>query len=70
MMVAVGKVWPEGGILHDIFFYMSDIAATVTIWEALGILLVEGRETRLYLRNLSSRFSSINFIHNVGNESN
>jgi len=61
MMVAAGRVWPEGGLVHDIFFYISDIAATVTIWEALGILLVEGRENRIYRRSLISRFHAISF---------
>jgi hypothetical protein len=60
---ASGRQWPDGGLMHDIFFYISDITATVTIWDALGILLLENRDTRLHLLNLSSRFSSIRFCH-------
>lgn len=61
IMITAGRFWPEGGLVHDIFFYISDIAATVTIWEALGILLVEERENRLYRRSLISRFRKIRF---------
>lgn len=61
LMMLVNSRWPEGGLVRDIFFYISDIAATVTIWEALGILLVQERENRHSRRNLASRFGSISF---------
>ena len=60
MMTANAKL-PEGGLVRDIFFYICDIAATVTIWEALAILLVEGREGRRYRLSLASRFHNIEF---------
>ena len=61
MMMAVNARWPDGGLPRDIFFYISDIGATVTIWEALGILIVQGREHRNYRRALASQFRSVTF---------
>lgn len=59
IMMVIGKLIPDGGLIHDIFFYISDIAATVTIWEALYILLVEDHEHRFYKRGLLRRFKEI-----------
>ena len=61
MMMVANAQWPDGGLLRDIFFYISDIGATVTIWEALSILIVQGRESRSYRRNLASQFQSVAF---------
>lgn len=62
MMLTAGHIWPDKGLAHDIFFYVSDIAATVTIWEALTITIIQIHENRLYESSLLMRFEGIN-IH-------
>jgi hypothetical protein len=62
MMLTAGHIWPDKGLAHDIFFYVSDIAATVTIWEALTITIIQIHEKRLYEGSLLMRFAGIN-IH-------
>lgn len=59
IMVTAERLMPEGGLVHDIFFYISDIAATVTIWEALYILLVEDHENRFYKKSFLRRCQEI-----------
>ena len=61
LMMAIGRCWPDEGLVRDVFFYITDIAATVTIWEALEILLVENRARRIYLKGLATRFRRIAF---------
>lgn len=61
-MVLIESLWTDGGFLSKIFSYFSDIATTVTIWEAMNILVVENKENRSYMRNIISRFGSIDFI--------
>lgn len=60
-MFLVTNLWKEGGLAKDIFSYIADIATTVTIWEAMAILVVENKERRSYMKNLYSRFRSIEF---------
>ena len=60
-MVLVGNLWTEETIWHDVFFYFPDIAATVLLWEAASILLVERREYRTKMRSYRERFSAICF---------
>ena len=62
MMLTAGHIWPDKGLAHDIFFYVSDIAATVTIWEALTITIIQIHENRLYEGILLMRFAGIS-IH-------
>lgn len=59
MMLTAGHIWPDKGLAHDIFFYVSDIAATVTIWEALTITIIQIHENRLYEGSLLMRFEGI-----------
>jgi len=61
IMILINNLWKNGGILKDIFKYVSDIATTVTFWEAMTILVVENKERRSYMKNLYSRFDNIEF---------
>lgn len=61
VMMLVQRSWESGSVWKNIFIYTADIATTVTIWEALTILVVEQKENRAYLKDLGSRFSSIHF---------
>lgn len=60
-MVIMNHVWTDSNIIKDIVSYVLDIAATVTIWEALNILIILNREQRLYLTNLTKKFNKITF---------
>ena len=61
-MMLVNNLWDSTSVWKDIFVYISDIATTVTFWEAMTILVVEQKEKRAYLKNLTSRFSAIRFV--------
>lgn len=62
IMLLIDRLWDSSSVWKDIFVYTSDIATTVTLWEALTILVVEQREKRAYLKNLGTRFSAIRFV--------
>ena len=62
LMILIHHLWGGEGILHEMFFYLLDIATTVLFWEAVGILLVETREHRAIVREYRERFSSVQFI--------
>ncbi|MCR5761693.1 MAG: hypothetical protein K6F82_06885 [Sphaerochaetaceae bacterium] len=57
----IEKFWVNGGFSKKVFSYVIDIATTVTIWEAMNILLVDMKEQRRYLKNIRKRFHSIRF---------
>ncbi|MBR1868055.1 MAG: hypothetical protein IJ800_05710 [Clostridia bacterium] len=61
IMLVVNRVWTNDSLFKQIFSYVSDIATTVTFWEALTILVVENKEDRDYRLGLLSRFHSISF---------
>lgn len=60
-MVLVGRLWTAETLWHDVFFYFLDIAATVLLWEAAGILFVERKEHRIKMRSYRERCSTIKF---------
>ena len=61
-MMLISRLWDTESVGKEVFVYISDIAATVTFWEAMTILVVEQKEKRAYLRNLRNRFSAIRFV--------
>ena len=61
-MLIINHLWESESIWKEIFSYISDIATTVTFWEAMTILVVEQKENRAYMKNLRTRFSAIRFI--------
>jgi len=61
-MMLISRLWDTDSVWKDVFVYISDIATTVTLWEAMTILVVEQKEKRAYLRNLRSRFTEIRFV--------
>jgi len=61
LMMLINKLWDNGGTLKEIFSYVLDIATTVTIWEAMNILLVEKTEENGRTSDHLLRFSSIRF---------
>ncbi len=60
-MITVEAAWQSESLFKKIFTYVSDIATTVTLWEALGILIVEGTERRATQTSLITRFHAIRF---------
>lgn len=60
-MILITHLWTSEGLLKTIFSYVADILATVTFWEALSILVLQGRERRLEYKNLM-RFLSVKII--------
>lgn len=62
-MILLLSLWKDGGTLKEVISYVLDIAATVTIWEAMNILIVENKERRAYYKNLIKRYGDIKF-HN------
>ena len=59
--ILAGHLWTDGGLVKDIAAYVADIAATVTIWEALTILLVDRTEDTGRKRDYLTRFEKIEF---------
>lgn len=55
------SMWKNIGLIYEIFSYILDIATTVVFWEALTILLVEGRERKFYLKQMITRFDKVVF---------
>jgi len=66
IMLLVTNLWENGGIIKDIIKYIMDIGTTVTIWEAMSILIVENKENRNVNSNLIKRYDSISFIKKKG----
>ncbi len=60
-MMLVKQLWTGNDLWHNVFFYMFDIATTVLFWEAAGILLVEGQESRMRSGRFLGRFADIHF---------
>ncbi len=60
-MLLINRLWNIESVWKDIVSYVSDIATTVTFWEAMTILIVEQKESTDYLNNLHRRFSDIQF---------
>ena len=58
-MILMRCFWKGGGAAEEVIGYVFDIATTVTIWEAMTILLVHNQSVRAYRWNLLKRFSSI-----------
>ena len=60
-MLLINRFWETDSFFKEVFSYVSDIAATVTFWEAMTILLVENHENRRAARAVAKRFSGIRF---------
>ena len=61
VMMVVHSVWGRDTFLNDLLYYIADLATTVTIYEALSILLLQQGEYRLDLNSLERRISSVRF---------
>lgn len=57
----ISRFWLDDSVLREIFIYVSDIATTVTFWEAVVILVVDQKERRESMAQLARQFSSIRF---------
>lgn len=68
-MIITTRLWQGDSIIKEIYKYVSDIATTVTFWEAMTILVVESHEERSYVMGLAKRFDSIEF-RKTGEEKN
>ncbi len=60
-MLFMKHLWTSEGVAKDICIYIADIATTVTFWEAMTIFVVQSIERKNYMRNLISRFKTIEF---------
>lgn len=60
-MLLTEILWQTGSVIKTMFSYISDIATTVTFWEAMTILVVERREQRSYLIAVEKRFAGFSF---------
>lgn len=60
-MILIESLWANGGVVKTVFSYVFDIATTVTIWEAMTILLVKTLERRTALQSIAKRFDKITF---------
>jgi len=60
-MILITSLWKDGGVIKEIISYIMDIACTVTIWEALTILIIDNKEKREYSKNLMKKFDKIIF---------
>ena len=61
VMMLISNLWGRENMWKDLFFYIADIAATVTLYEALSILLLQQKEYRIHLNDLERRISSFSF---------
>ena len=57
----VHGVWGRDTFLNDLLYYVADLATTVTMYEALTILLLQQGEFRIDLKNIERRISSVRF---------
>ena len=57
----LGHIWTDESFWNSLLIYFCDLAATVTIWEGLTILIIEQRQETRYLTNLKNRFGKIRF---------
>ena len=53
--------WDTESVMKPIISYVSDIATTVSFWEAMTILIVERKEQRSYLISVEKRFAGVSF---------
>ena len=66
LMVMFRFVWITESAWSEFFFYLFDIAATVSLYEAVTILSVEREEKQAVIRDLHKRFSGIHFEKRAG----
>jgi hypothetical protein len=62
-MLLITHLWSGESVAKSIFTYVFDIATTVTIWEAMTILVVESKERRSRMNALAKRIDDVNFSH-------
>ena len=60
-MILIESLWQEESVAHTIFTYIFDIATTVTLWEALTILVVETFERRKEMRFFVKTLNEVTF---------
>ena len=60
-MLIITNLWIDDSVAKQIFSYISDIAVTVTFWEAMTILIVENAEKTNYYNNLRKGYNRITF---------
>ena len=66
LMVMFRFVWITESAWSEFFFYLFDIAATVSLYEAVTILSVEREEKQAVIRDLHKRLSGIHFEKRAG----
>ena len=60
-MLLMTALWKNAGIEKDVVSYVFDIATTVTIWQAMTILIVDNTEETQRARQFAKCFESISF---------
>lgn len=61
-LILITNLWKDESVAREAFIYVFDIVTTVTIWEAMTILIVENAERNNYMRSLAKRFKKIEFL--------
>ncbi|MBQ7712578.1 MAG: hypothetical protein IJT69_02040 [Clostridia bacterium] len=61
VMLLLNNLWQGDSLAKQIFAYVSDIATTVTFWEAMVILIVENKETRDLAGKTIRKFDAVTF---------
>lgn len=61
VMMLFHSVWGRETFLNDLLYYLADLATTVTMYEALSILLLQQGEYSLDLNIIERRISSVRF---------
>ena len=60
-MLLMTALWKNAGIEKDVVSYVFDIATTVTIWQAMTILIVDNTDETQRARQFAKCFESISF---------
>ena len=61
LSILIGNVWESESIAKEIVVYVLDIVATVPFWGAMEICIIDNREKRRKITNITRRFHTIEF---------
>lgn len=61
LSIWVSNIWNTESIAKEIVVYVLDIVATVPFWGAMEIYLIDNREKRRKITNITRRFHTIDF---------
>ena len=62
LSIWVGSAWQTESLAKEVVVYILDIVATVPFWGAMEIYIIENREKRRRITNITRRFHTIEFV--------